>query len=246
MAFLTGLPTISELDLYTSTTQVPSGLSLGALVAGPNGKYFQFVRAGGSALVVGNVLQAPAQDTQFDDMAVPAAVAAGTVAGAAVVITNGTTAVSAGDFIGGTAEVSVTPGLGEEYTIIDHSTASNGAALTLYLDRPIRTAWTTSTKVTLRKSTFRGVIQAPATTLTGSIVGGAVYAIPASEYGFVQVRGVAALLSDASSITATNQQVCGGSGTAGCVTLQVAGLPAVGLAMRAAASGKTIPVDMKL
>ncbi|TVL99573.1 MAG: hypothetical protein CV087_17595 [Candidatus Brocadia sp. WS118] len=238
MAKLTGSPVLGEVDLYTSNTD-QGAPELGQLVFGANGKAFRYAKAGASALVVGNLLQSPAIDTQFDDMAIPSATAAGSYE---VVVTNGTTVLTGNEFVGGTLEVSVTPGLGEEYTILYNSSAASGAALTLRLDRPLRTAWTTSTKVTLRKSPYNGVIQAPATTLTGEIVGVAIYPIAAGEYGWIQTKGVGAVLSDNSSITATNQAVCGGSGTAGCVTLQVAGLPYVGRAMRAGATGKTIPV----
>lgn len=246
MAYIGGVPTLSELDLYSSTSTAPSGLELGDMVGGPQGKFFRLVYAGGSDLVVGNLLQSPAVDTQFDDMTVPAAVAAATTQGTAITITNGTTTVAAGDFVGGTLEVSVTPALGEEYTIIDHGTATNGASLTLYLDRPIRTAWTTSTKVTLRKNPFRGVIQAP-TTLTGSQVGVANYAIPTNKYGFVQVAGVGAVLSDATT-GAVGSALSNSATVAGAAGVFVAGTGRsfVGHAMRALASGKTVPVDLEI
>jgi len=239
MALLSGVSTLSYTDLYSSFTEVPGPLEVGQLQPGPQGKWFRLALAGGSALVVGNVLQSSVIDTQFDDMAVPAAVASGATGN--IAITNGTTTVVAHAYEGGTAEVSVTPGLGEEYTIIAHNTPTSGGTLNLVLDRPIRTAWTTSTKVTLRRSPWSGVIQAPATTLTGSVAGVANYAIPSGSYGFVQTAGVGAALSDATSIIA-GSAVASPSGTAGCVTLGVAGLPNVGFAMRAAASGKTIPV----
>lgn len=240
MANLSGNPQITTIDLYSSDTTRQH--ELGAMVYGKNGKAFRYVLAGGSALVVGNVLQSPAVDTQFDDMAVPAALAVGTTV---VTITNGTTAVSAGDFTDGTLEVSVTPGLGEEYTIVTHGTATSGSAWVLTLDRPLRTAWTTSTKVTVRKSPYSAVIQCP-TTLTGTVVGVAVYPIPASNYGWIQVQGVAAVLSD-NSTGAVGSDVGVPGATAGCVGVNVAGTGksnTVGRAMRALASGKTVPVSL--
>lgn len=239
---------VTPIDLYQSQSEAVGAEMLGMRVKGLSGKEFVLVKAGASALVVGNVIQSPAIDTNFDDLAVATAAAAGDTK---LVLTNGSTAVTANMLDGGQAEISVNSAsgtnLGDEYTIMGHSTADAAGALTVYLDRPVRTALTTSTtKVTLKKSPFNGVIQAPATTLTGVIVGVAVYAIPAGYYGWIQTKGMAAVLSDATSITATNQQVCGGSGTAGCCTLQVAGLPAIGRAFRAAATGKTIPVLLNL
>lgn len=246
MATVSGPRTISDSDLYRSTTQAPSGYSLGDLAYGPNGKAYRLALAGASALVVGNLLQSAANDTQFDDMAVPAAVAVNTW-DAGVTITNGTTAVTAGQYVGGSLLVSVTPGLGEEYTIVDHGTATNGSSWTLYLDRPLRTAWTTSTKVTVRRSPWSGVIQFPATTQTGIPVGVAIYPIPAAEYGWVQTKGMASVLSDGSTF-AIGSEVGTPSGTAGCITVFAAGTTKtqVGYALRAAASGKTIPVHLQI
>ncbi|HEX9059106.1 MAG TPA: hypothetical protein VF941_02910 [Clostridia bacterium] len=237
---------IAGIDLYTSVTDVPGAEQLGSIEEGVNGKAFAYALAGGSALVVGNLLQAPAIDTQFDDMAVPAAVAAATAAGAPITITNGTTTVAAGDFRGGTLTVSVTPGLAEEYTIIDHGTATSGSAWNLYLDRPIRTAWTTSTKVTVRKNGYGGVIQMP-TTPTAHPVGVAIYAIPASAYGYIQVRGTAGVLSD-NSTGAIGSDVSNSTATAGAVGVAVTGTTRslVGTAQRALSSAKAVPVFLKI
>lgn len=244
MANIQGQGLLAPIDLYTSDTQ-PSGAFLGQRVFS-KGKEFCYVKAGGSALVVGNLLQSPAIDTQFDDMAVPAAVAAGFDAvGSGVTITNGTTVVAAGDYAGGTLVVSVTPALDEEYTIIDNGAAANGASLTLYLDRKIRTAWTTSTKVTLR-NLYNGVIQAP-TTLTGTVVGVAIFAIAASQYGWIQTKGTVGVLSDAST-GAVGSALANSSATAGAVGVFVAGTGRafVGHATRALSSGKGVSAYINL
>lgn len=244
MAKIAGYPTIADLDLYSSYTVVPSGISLGQRFPGQNGKEFVFCLAGASNLVVGNLLQSPAIDTQFNDMAVPAAIAAGE---STVTITNGTTSVTANQYVGGSLQVSVAPGLGEEYTILGHGLATSGTAWVLQLDRPLRTAWNTSTKATVRRSAYSGVIQFPATTQTGIPVGVAIYAIPAGEYGFIQVKGECAVLSDGSTF-AVGSNVGSVSGTAGCVTVYDAAttLACVGIARNAAASGKTINVMLQL
>lgn len=242
MSGLAGNPTIGTVDLYTSNSS-QGNTALGQLIFGDAGKAFRYVKAG-ETLVVGNLVQGPAIDTQFDDLAVASNAAIGVTS---LSLTNGTTVLTGDEFKDGTLEVSVTPGLGQEFTIMGNSAATSGGALTVYLDRPLRVALTSAaSKVTLRKSVWNGVIQAPATTLTGTIAGVAIFPIASGEYGWVQTKGVGAVLSDATSITATNQAVCGGSGTAGCITLQVAGLPYVGRALRAAATGKTIPVLLEL
>ena len=241
MASISGVATISNTDLYSSSTQIPSGYSLGDMAWGPNGKAYRLALFGELG-VTGDIYQSSAVDTQFDSMTVPAAVAVNTWE-AGVTLTNGTTAVTANQFVGGTATISVTPGLGEEYTILGHSTATNGSALTLYLDRPLRTAWTTSTKVTLRRSPWSGIVKCP-TSLTGVVVGVGVYAVASGEYGWVQTKGVAAVLSD-NSTGAVGSDVGVPGATAGSVGVNVAGTGksnTVGRAMRALSSGVVVPV----
>lgn len=241
MANITGNPIVGGIDLYSSSATPIT--DVGSLIFGDNGKAYRYALAG-EALVVGNVLQSSVVDTQFDDMAVAANVAIGQNQ---IVLTNGTTAVTAGQFVGGTVEFSVTPHLGGEYTIIGHSTATNGSSWTLTLDRPLRVAITSAaTKATVRRSPWSGSIQLP-TTQTGTPVGVAIYAIPSGEYGWVQTKGVAAVLSDNSTF-AVGSCLSNSVAAAGAVGVFVAGTARslIGLAMRAAASGKTIPVQLML
>jgi hypothetical protein len=243
MANITGPATLSTIDLYTSYTTLPSGYQLGQLIEGDNGKKFRFALAGASALVVGNVLQSSAVDTQFTNMSVAAAVAGAT----SITVTNGTTTVSANQFDGGSLSIYTagTIPVGQEYTIVGHTTGGSGASLTVELDRPLRAAMTTSAKVNMRRSPWSGVIQSPATTLTGSCAGVAIYAIPAAEYGWVQTGGVCSALSDGSSIL-VGSPIAVPSGTAGAVILGATNLMQIGQAMQAAASAKGIAVCLSL
>lgn len=241
MASISGPRFISSTDLYTSSSEAPSGYSIGDLAWGPDGKAFRLALFGETG-VTGDIYQSAAIDTQFDNMAVPAAVAVNTWEGG-VTLTNGTTAVTAGQFVGGTAVVSVTPGLGEEYTIVGHGTATNGSSWVLYFDRPLRTAWTTSTKVTVRRSPWSGVVKCP-TTLTGVVVGVGLYAVTSGEYGWLQTKGVAAVLCD-NSTGAVGSDVGVPGATAGTVGVNVAGTGksnTVGRAMKALESGKCNPI----
>lgn len=233
----------APVNLYTSSTVAPDYQQIGAYVEGRNGKGFRYVLAG-ELLVVGDIYQGPVIDTQFNNMAVTASAIA-TSGVQSVNITNGTTTVSANQFVGGTVVVRVTPDVGQEYTIVSHSTGGSGAALTFQLDRPLSTAWTTSTKVTLRRSPYSGIVKA-ATTLTASVVGVAIYPIPSGEYGWVQTKGVAAVYSDSSTFAAGSDVGVPGA-TAGYIGVNVAGTGkcnTVGRAMQANDSGVPIPVDL--
>lgn len=246
MATLTGVATIAVNDLYTSDTTIPGGLVLGQLAVDAGGRFFRYALAGASNLVVGNLLQEAAEDTQFENMAVLASSIATAGALQTVQVTNGTTTVNAHDFDGGSLVVYTTPDLGREYTILSHTTGTSGATLTLTLDRPLQNAWTTSTKVTMKRSPWAGVIQFP-TTQTGMPVGVAVYALPSASYGWVQSHGSASVLSDNSTF-AVGSAVGTSLATAGAVGVNVAGTThtTVGVARQANASGHNVSVFLQI
>jgi hypothetical protein len=243
MAFISGNPIIAGYDIYSSSATPVT--DVGQLIFGDSGKAFRYALAGASALVVGNVLQSSVADTQFDSLAIATAVAVGD---RQITVTNGTTAVTANQFNGGSLSVSVNSAsgtnLGEEYTIIGHSTATNGSSWVITVDRPVRTAMTVATtKVRAKRSLWSGVIQCP-TTLTGVQVGVAVYPIAAAEYGWIQTKGVASVLSD-NSTGAIGSDVGVPGASAGSVGVNVAGTGksnTVGRAISALASGVAVPI----
>lgn len=243
MANISGQAILSNIDLYASSTTPVSGYYIGQYVEGNDGKGFRYAKAGASALVVGNVLQSSAYDSQFTNMSVLEASAGDTQ----VTVTNGTTTVAEGEFVGGSFSIYTagTIPVAQEYTILDHTTGTSGASLTVTLDRPLRAAMTTSAKVNMKRSPWSGVIQSPATTLTGSVAGVAIYAIPAGEYGWVQTKGVCAALSDGSSIL-VGSPIAVPSGTAGAVILGATNLMQIGQAMQPAAAGKGIAVCLNI
>lgn len=244
MANITGPKTISELDLYTTMTQAPSGFAVGDKVYGTNGKTFRLALIGASNLVMGNALQGSVIDTTYTNMAVGTA---GAVGDTFLQITNGTATITSAQFEGGSISVYTagTVAIGDEYTILGVSgTLTTGGALTVQIDRPLRAAFTTSAKVNMRRSPFSGVLQS-ATTLTASPAGVANFAATAATYAFVQTHGVGAVLSDGSSIL-VGSEVAQPSATAGAVILSAAGLANVGYAMQAGAAAHAIGVFLQV
>jgi hypothetical protein len=158
-----------------------------------DGRTFRYVKAGASALVVGNVIQAPAQITTHDQLT-PAAAAIG--ASQIVPTLDATNAVVENQYAEGWAVIDTTPGLGYAYPIASHLAAAASAAVTLNLhaDAKVQVALTTDSRVTLVPNPFKGVIQSPVTTLTGAVVGVAVAPIAASNFGWIQVSGPGAVL----------------------------------------------------
>lgn len=247
MANITGPGFIGEIDLYQTTTTVPSGYSVGQYLMGVNGKGFRFGLVGASALVIGNALQgaAPA-DTTYVNMAIGTAAAVGDMF---LQVTNGTSTITSAQFEGGTINVYTagTVAVGEEYTILAVTgTLTTGGALNVWIDRPVRTAFTTSAKVSMRRSAFSGIIQSPITTLTGPAAGVALAASTAATYAFVQTHGQGAVLADNSTILVGSPVAVPSGNAAGAVILGATNLNNIGQAMQVSASGKTIAVHLRV
>ncbi len=188
MAQLTGDPVSAGQALYTSSsTQIHA---LGERLVTPDGRVFRYAKAGASDLVAGNWIQSPAQVANHQNIAVAAAAIGAT----SITVTLGATAATANQYANGQAVVTITPGLGQAINISGHPAADASATLVLELQEPLRVALTTSTRIDLIPNPYNGVIQSPATTLTGCVVGVATYIITAAEYGWLQRSGPAGAL----------------------------------------------------
>jgi hypothetical protein len=165
---------------------------LGSRFVTRDGRVFRYCKAGASALVVGNVIQASAQDTAHQQLT-PAAAAIGATSFTA---TLGASAAAANLYAEGWAIIDTTPGLGYAYPVSGHAAVDASGVITLNLpaDSPIQVALTTSSRVSLQRNPYAGVIQSPVTTLTGAVVGVAVYPIAANQFGWIQTHGPAAVL----------------------------------------------------
>jgi hypothetical protein len=207
MANLAGIGVIGE-DLYSESVYPLH--RVGQLGFDSFGNRYRYVKAGASALVVGNLLQEPAEDTAFVSMT-PSADAA--IGATQISVTLGGTAVTANMFDGGLLTVSVTPGLGQRFQIVAHTvqTATTGACI-FTLDRPLKVAITAAaSKISVRKNPYLGVIQSPVTTQTGAPVGVAIYAVTGTYYGWIQSGGEASVLFDTGTNTASGALGVGAS-----------------------------------
>lgn len=185
-------------------------VTLGAAAFDNAGNRYRFVKAGGTALVPGKLQQAPAEVTNHQDV-VPTATAVGATS---VTVTLGATAATANQYAGGWLVVSVTPGQGYKYLISSHPAADASATLTLTLEDAIVVALTTSSNCDLVANPYSGVIVNP-TALSSAPVGGAVTAITASYFGWIQDGGVASLLADGANAVGSN--LVASNGVAGAV-----------------------------
>lgn len=239
MPRVSNFPTLSSVNFYA--TETVASTTVGQLAAAQDGRLYRYVQAGGSNLVVGNVIQSAARDTQFTDLAVASASAIGDTT---LNLTNGTTTTTATMFNGGLAVLSVTPGLGQVFTIAGTTVATSGAALTVTTQEPVITATTTSTKVTLQKNPCDDVIQSP-TTRTGKTVGVAQIAIATTAYGWIQSHGHGGALSDV-TVAALGEDLSPSTTTAGATTKQVTLLENIGTATLLQITAKVEPIWIKI
>jgi hypothetical protein len=183
---LNSLPVTLGPGAFTSKSS--ASVKIGTVGFDRFGRKYRYVKAGASALVVGNVIQSSAQNTAHQNLAVTAtAVGSKTVA-----VTAGASAAAANLYKDGFLYVTTTPGLGYCYIVKSHPAfaGSDEQTVTLCDDTPIQVALTTSSKVSFTRNPCDGVIQSPVTTLTSAVVGVAVYPIAASEYGWIGYNGV--------------------------------------------------------
>src|SRR3990167_4867818 len=118
MSIFTGSPAIFAGIPYTADEANPQH-DLGTRLCTPDGRVFRYVRAGGTALVVGDLLQGAAEDTGDQDIT-PTAAAIGDTS----FLTSSTMTVTANQYAGGYVTVTVTPGLGQLFRIKSHPAAT--------------------------------------------------------------------------------------------------------------------------
>lgn len=179
-------PVFSSMS-YASPAMVPH--ALGTIGYDRTGRRFRFALCGPSAaLVVGNTLQSIAQATEFQDMT-PAAAAIGDKS---ITVTPGAATAAADLYADGIAVIDTTPGLGYSYPIKTHLAVTSSTAFVVQLmpGWSVQVALTAAnSRVSLYPNPYRNVIQSPASTLTGVIVGVCQFILAASEYGWIGDQG---------------------------------------------------------
>lgn len=208
----------------------------------PDGRTFRYVQAGASALVVGNCIQAPAQDTDHDQNVV----VTGTLGAYEITITtgSGSGALDLNEYAGGFLTIDTTPGLGYVYPIVSHPAIAASTNGIIKLAHPIQVALTTSSRATLFKNPYQGVIQHPVTTATNVALGGAIFPIAATEYGWIQSGGPGSALI--AGTPAVGQPVTSVGAVAGALSVHSAELNIVAEMMVTGVDAKVLPVFWKI
>lgn len=172
-----------------------------------DGRVFRFAKAGASDLVAGDVLQAPAPVTNH---VLQTATAAGKVGDTTVTLTIGATAITADQYRDGVLAVELGTGFGYAYALDTHvSYLASATTVAIPFKRGITlqvAVPTTANTLSLIASPYSGVIQSP-TTLTAQPVGVAVSVIKAAKFGWIQVRGLAAVTTIGTVVIGSNVMV---------------------------------------
>lgn len=241
---MAGLVQLTGQSLFSSasTTAGAPFHALGDLYFDGDCKY-RYVKAG-ALLVVGNMLQAPAQDIDHDQLVVAAA----GIGATKITITLGTSALTANQYSGGWAAVDTGTGLGFRYRITSHPAALAAATcvLTLAASTPIQVALTGTSRVTLYQNPYNGVLQSPITTQTGACIGCAIYPIASGEYGWIQTCGPAGVLIAGTPAVGAAVVVPGTAAGAVVVDGATAATQVVGAMMVTGVDGKVLPVRLNL
>lgn len=198
-----------------------------------DGKIVTLVQNGGTALVSGVLVQAPASIGANHTGLTLSTQAIGSTQ---ITATLGGTAVTANQYAGGTLVISAGTGKGQTVKIASHPAQSTTTGTVVFtLEEPLSVATaTTDSKGSLTLpqygskngtdfTTF-GVIVSP-TTATGATIGATIYPIPASTatvptYGYIVTKGAVGVLNDAG--TAIGLDVMPSSSVAGAVVTYVA------------------------
>ena len=175
-------------------------------------RVFRYTLAGGTALVAGNVLQGMVGVAGHitEGLDVPA------IGATSVEFTPSGTAITANEYQDGFfVQDAGATGAGYAYKIKSHPVSSGTSAIDLALIDPIVVAIPAAGTGSIIQNPWGEVLQAIATTHTAPVVGVAQAVITAAQYGWVQTRGPASVLTEG---TVVKGNVCiAPTGTAGAV-----------------------------
>ena len=182
-----------------------------------DGRKYRFGVAGGSTLVIGDVVCGPVATASSQNLT-----AAANAIGQRFITLTTAASTAVNTFAEGYASVSVTPGAGNIYKIASHATFTSGAGdvVNLAPGHGLRVALTTTSRVDLYQNKYDGLLQAPATTLASAVAGVALTA-PLTRVGcWVQTRGMASVLGTGTLIAGT--RAIAGSAAGGAVAPETA------------------------
>jgi hypothetical protein len=237
-----------EFDPYQQSSA--GGQNFGDVVKCADSRWFRFNKAV-TTNHAGYLQQGPTVVADCQNMTTLAAVAIG---GTQVKVTTGTTAVTAGVYDEGYLIVNAGTGLGQvskiKHNFISSATAalsSNGTAYGMVIDLfdPLLVALDTTSKISIVHNTYNNTQEIAS--LTARAAGVPLIAQTAAYFGWLQVRGVAAVYSADGAGTTGIMATSTGSGAGGVINYVTGGVnPTVGYFMYTAANSEYRPVFLTI
>lgn len=182
---------IGDQDVRTTST-VKGGTALGAYAGTPDGRIFRWGQAGAVALAPGKVNVTPAVVANHQNRTTTAA----DIGAFTVGVNVGATAATADQYAGGFLTVNDATGEGISYLIEGNSAAAGSDVLTVALAEAVKVALVASTsEATLHVNPYSGLVIAPGA-IAHHVAGVNNVTIAISNYGWFQVSGYCAILSD--------------------------------------------------
>lgn len=185
-----------------------------------DGRVVALVRVGASAITKGLLVQAPAEDTTHQGLAMTVPTTYPATAGLKqIYVTNSSTVLNENQFRGGYVIVNSGTGIGQTLKIASHAPAANGAKFVITLDDAITTTLDATSTISMVYNPYKNIILAPYTSQTGGVIGATFYNLSAStaatynattgvktaepipNYGFIIVKGAVGVLSDVDAPT---------------------------------------------
>lgn len=234
-----------------------------------DGRQVVMVRNGGTEIAAASIgsgllVQAPAEVTAFNNLAMTVPAAQPATAGTyAILVTNGATVLNVNEYANGYALVSAGTGIGQTLQIASQQAAAASGTFILTLQDPIQVTLDATSTITLVRNPYIGVVVS-ATGLTGTVVGATFYVIGAGTasvynntsgalttqgqpvYAFVGCHGVWGVRADATGTPAVGLPASASTTTAGDVTVFTAAKQYIGNMAGTSTSAKIAPVDLKL
>lgn len=181
---------------------------LGAIGITHDGRLFRYALMGATNIATARLTQSEVVVSTSDELVVPTARAIGD---RTVTVTVN---LVDGDLAEGYVNVEDDAGEGHLYSIEGNTDDGTTTTVTLEAGHGLVVAWTTATTVGLWQNPWKDLVVCP-TTLTGPITGVTPRAHATVRYGWVQVGGLASVLTDGTVIIGLS--VMASNGTAGAV-----------------------------
>lgn len=208
---LAGIP--SEIDIYTIDTTQRFPLGTKILIGDDGYRYVEF----GGTTVAGDMIQAEGPDAAHDDLAAGtdgsvSGVSASFSASSKIINISDTITLVLDEYAGGYMKMENDTGQGYRYMIESHDAPASDALFVI--KHGLAVAIDATTDIALVKSRWKEVIQMPIT-LTAAVVGASLGVGADGSFGWVQSKGVAAVLTDGAVVI--GQAVMPSNGLAGAV-----------------------------